>query len=153
MENWWKLSFNYHQIPTLSVPLQKAPWIPLFLHPPMGEISMFLKLAQIEMSRGMIKPTKCHMSPAKTQISLGFPQSDQSLHCLHEEAFHPWLSLECTAKTGQTGWIVRLIRFFAGRVWFCWALAQIMTKPTKGLCAQQRLRSAWASSQSDQSLR
>ena len=28
-----------------------------------------------------------------------------------------------------------------------------MTKPTKWLCAQQRLRSAWASAQSDQSLR
>ena len=28
-----------------------------------------------------------------------------------------------------------------------------MTKLTKGLCAQRRLRSAWASAQSDQSLR
>ena len=28
-----------------------------------------------------------------------------------------------------------------------------MTKPTKGVCAQRRLRSAWASAQSDQSLR
>ena len=28
-----------------------------------------------------------------------------------------------------------------------------MTKPTKWLCAQRRLRSAWASAQSDQSLR
>ena len=28
-----------------------------------------------------------------------------------------------------------------------------MTKPTKWLCSQQRLRSAWASAQSDQSLR
>ena len=28
-----------------------------------------------------------------------------------------------------------------------------MTKPTKRLCAQRRLRSAWASAQSDQSLR
>ena len=27
------------------------------------------------------------------------------------------------------------------------------TKPTKWLCAQRRLRSAWASAQSDQSLR
>ena len=28
-----------------------------------------------------------------------------------------------------------------------------MTKPTKWLCTQQRLRSAWASAQSDQSIR
>ena len=32
-------------------------------------------------------------------------------------------------------------------------MSQIMTKPTKWLCAQRRLRSAWASAQSDQSLR
>ena len=31
-------------------------------------------------------------------------------------------------------------------------LSRDMTKPTKWLCAQQRLRSAWASAQSDQSL-
>ena len=32
-------------------------------------------------------------------------------------------------------------------------LSRDMIKPTKGLCAQSRLRSAWASAQSDQSLR
>ena len=32
-------------------------------------------------------------------------------------------------------------------------LSHDMTKPTKWVCAQQRLRSAWASAQSDQSLR
>ena len=32
-------------------------------------------------------------------------------------------------------------------------LSRLMTKPTKWLCAQLRLRSAWASAQSDQSLR
>ena len=31
-------------------------------------------------------------------------------------------------------------------------MSQLMTKPTKWLCAKQRLRSAWASAQSDQSL-
>ena len=30
---------------------------------------------------------------------------------------------------------------------------RLVTKPTKWMCAQQRLRSAWASAQSDQSLR
>ena len=32
-------------------------------------------------------------------------------------------------------------------------MSQLMTKPTKWPCPQQRLRSAWASAQSDQSLR
>ena len=32
-------------------------------------------------------------------------------------------------------------------------MSRLMTKPTKWLCAQQRLRSAWASAQSDQSHR
>ena len=32
-------------------------------------------------------------------------------------------------------------------------MSPLMTKPTKWLCAQRRLRSAWASAQSDQSLR
>ena len=35
--------------------------------------------------------------------------------------------------------------------WEC--MSRDMTKPTKWLCAQWRLRSAWASAQSDQSLR
>ena len=32
-------------------------------------------------------------------------------------------------------------------------MSHLMTKPTKWVCAQRRLRSAWASAQSDQSLR
>ena len=32
-------------------------------------------------------------------------------------------------------------------------MSRDMTKPSKWLCAQRRLRSAWASAQSDQSLR
>ena len=35
----------------------------------------------IYVSRLITKPTKWHMRPAKTQISLGIAQSDQSLHC------------------------------------------------------------------------
>ena len=34
-----------------------------------------------------------------------------------------------------------------------WSVSRDMTKPTKWLCAQRRLRSAWASAQFDQSLR
>ena len=39
-----------------------------------------------QMNRLMTKPTKWHVLPAKTQISLGIPLSDQSLRCLHEES-------------------------------------------------------------------
>ena len=35
----------------------------------------------------------------------------------------------------------------------CWYMSRDMTKPTKWVCAQRRLRSAWASAQSDHSLR
>ena len=35
---------------------------------------------------------------------------------------------------------------------FLWQMSRDMTKPTKWVCAQRRLRSAWAYAQSDQSL-
>ena len=38
-------------------------------------------------------------------------------------------------------------------IWVQLYMSRDMTKPTKWLCAQRRLRSAWASAQSDQSLR
>ena len=41
-------------------------------------------------------------------------QSDQSLHCLHEETLGPQLPIECTTKTDQTGWMPRLIWVFSG---------------------------------------
>ena len=37
----------------------------------------------------MTKPTKWHVRQAKTQISLGIAQSDQSLRCPHEETLGP----------------------------------------------------------------
>ena len=40
-------------------------------------------------SRDITKPTKWHVRPAKTQISLGSAQSDQSLNCPHEESLGP----------------------------------------------------------------
>ena len=55
-------------------------------------------------------------------------QSDQCLHCPHEEALGPWLSIECTVKTDQIGWMPRLLsRCWAHRsfCWFCCALPPI----------------------------
>ena len=41
------------------------------------------------MSCLMIKPTNGIVRPAKTQISLGIAQADQSLRCPHEESLGP----------------------------------------------------------------
>ena len=70
----------------------------------------------INLSRFMTKPTKWHVRPAKTQISLDIHPSDQSslpawrklgslaTHWAHSEAFH------------QTGQIPRMIWVFVGRI-------------------------------------
>ena len=42
---------------------------------------------------------------------------------------------------------------FTSYTWYLRMVSRDMTKPTKWLCAQRRLGSAWASAQSDQSLR
>ena len=67
----------------------------------------------------MTKPTKWHVCPAKTQISLDIHLvCDQTLRCPHEESLGPELSNERTVKTDQTGqqtgYIPRLIGVFAG---------------------------------------
>ena len=55
-------------------------------------------------------------------------QSDQSLRCVHEESFGPYLPIKHTVKTDQTGQMPRLIWGFAGRtchfVGFCHEAAQ-----------------------------
>ena len=57
-----------------------------------------------------------------------------------------WVML-CFETMAQTEQIVLAICFAATK------LSHLMTKPTKWLCAQRKLRSAWAFAQSDQSLR
>ena len=44
---------------------------------------------QYEMSQIMTKPTKWHMRPGKTQISLGSAQSDQCFRYPREETRDP----------------------------------------------------------------
>ena len=51
-------------------------------------LSWFHHTVLTKFSRLITKPTK-HVRPAKTQISLGIAQSDQSLRCLHEECLGP----------------------------------------------------------------
>ena len=57
--------------------------------------------------RDMTKPTKRVCAQRRLRSACASAQSDQSLHCPHEEILGPWLSIERTAKT--------LIRVFAGR--------------------------------------
>ena len=74
-------------------------------------------LTYLYLSRLMTKPTKWHVRPAKTRISLGIRPvwSETSLSAwrkLVPLATH-WADSE---DSDQTGWIPRLIRVFAGRI-------------------------------------
>ena len=80
----------------------------------MGKDSLYWikKKRSVNMSRLMTKPTKWHVRPAKTQISLG---------CPHEERLGPWLPTECRSKTlislgGCPGWSESSL----GTQSFCW---------------------------------
>ena len=73
-------------------------------------------------------------------------------------AWFVWQVLQLTttytvnAFNGTIFLIIQLLRLCStGMEWS--HLSRAMTKPTMWLCAQQRLRSAWASTQSDQTLR
>ena len=75
----------------------------------------------IHMSRIMTKPTKWHMRPAKTQISLGIrPPSLIRVFAVRMKlgslATH-WAHSE---DPDQTGRMPRLIWVFAGALSFCW---------------------------------
>ena len=78
----------------------------------------------------------------------------QSLRCPHREILGPWLSLLWRLVDAQANpclfWepLIR-ISLFLDVVY----MSRDMTKPTMWLYAQRRLCSAWASAQSDQSLR
>ena len=115
----------------------------------------------------------CSQTTDKTHLSRDMTKPTKSL-CAQRRLRSAWASAQCflmrTAKTRMP----RLIWVFAGRTLSLWVLsyrASFHLAPTepfdqnatvkpnkrplgkKWVCAQQRLRSAWASAQSDQSLR
>ena len=94
MENCRKLFFNYHQISTLSVPLD--------LHS-----SMQNKLSYI-----VTKPTKWHVRPAKTQIRPVWSESSLSAWRKIGSLATHWSH---SKDSDQTGWMPRLIWVFIGR--------------------------------------
>ena len=66
------------------------------------------------MSHLMTKAAKWHVRPAKTQISLGICQSDQSLLCAQWVAKDPSFLNVDSEDSDQTGRMPRLIWVFAG---------------------------------------
>ena len=69
-----------------------------------------------DMSRLMTKPTKWHVRPAKTQISLGIrPVWSESSLCAEWVAKDPSFPHVDSEDAGQTGRMPRLIWVFAGR--------------------------------------
>ena len=116
------------------------------------------------------KTNKMSVCPAKTQISLGIRPvwSESSLFAWRkfESLATHWVHSE---DSDQTGRMPRLIWVFAGRTLILLVLSQggsnivvfqisqnkskkIWACPRQNdLCTQRRLRSAWASAQSDQS--
>ena len=115
------------------------------------------------LSHDMTKPTKCVCAQWRLRSAWASAQSDQSLHCSAQwVAKDPRFLHADSEDSDQTGPMPRLIWVFAGHTPVLLVLSccgsfepqqHLVTKPTKWLCAQQRLRSAWASTQSDQSLR
>ena len=140
------------------------------------------------MSRGMTKPTKWHVRPAQTKISLFFHSLANLYYAFYGKPRIQHLCMKTTetvilrmCRLISLHWLhmcrlinlyslhmCRLISCHSMHVWFCRFchapahkhiltkkkhLSCHMTKSTKWLCTQQRLRSAWASAQSDQSVR
>ena len=63
----------------------------------------------------MTKPTKWHVQPAKTQISLAIrPDRSESLLCTQWVAKDPSFLHADSKNSDQTGQMPRLIRVFAG---------------------------------------
>ena len=96
------------------------------------------------MSHSMTKPTKWHVRPAKTQISLGIhPVWSESLLCTH---WKPTKWHVCPAKPQISLGIHPVWSVFTVRMKKAWVLSY-------PLSAQQRLWSDWADAQADLSLR
>ena len=111
----------------------------------------------------------------KLRTAWASAQSDQSLRCPHEESLFPQLPIEHTANAlirlgGCPGWSEASLGIHA----FCWFCHEVdpflfglwlcpflgyFIRATSGqnqhnvMCTERRLRSVWASAQSDQTLR
>ena len=64
---------------------------------------------------GLDKTYKMGCVPSEDSDQPGHSPSLISLCCLHEESLGPYLPIECTVMTDQTGWMHRLIKVFTVR--------------------------------------
>ena len=81
------------------------------------------------MSRDMTKPTKWVCAQRRLRSVWASAQSDQSLHCQHEESLGPKLPIKRTAKTlirmgGCPGWSESSLSA-QSLCWFCDVAAQL----------------------------
>ena len=133
MENKRKFSFNYHNIPSLSVlltchakPIQTQLLLLLFfnflLFPNFRRASIYLVVGYRSGANNpkSLEPrhdntNKMTVRPAKTQISLGIrPVWSESLLCAQGVAKDPSLLHADSEDSDQTGRMPRLIWVFAG---------------------------------------
>ena len=101
--------------------------------PPAGPDLQLFKLPLVTYMR---KPTKWLCAQWRLISAWASAQSDQSLHCPHEETLGPWLSIECTAKTlirlsGCPGWTESSLGA-QSLCWFCHVVAHIVWANSKG---------------------
>ena len=76
----------------------------------------WLCMVKYQMGQRMTKPTKWHVRPMKTQISLGIrPVWSESLLCAQWIAKDPSFLHADSEDYDQTGWMSRLIWVFPGR--------------------------------------
>ena len=80
MENWWKLSFNYHQIPILSVPLLVLikEFMLLYIHCVSYEITNFGKTQRVLKDHPHLHPENAY----EIANSVDPDQTALGLHCL-----------------------------------------------------------------------
>ena len=142
----WEMAWHYHSMVDRAV----KSWLNLsdkfFSVPSDGSLHnslgfVWLAGGQVVVGYWMLTATKLINNNGKIINCQKKPQKNMRKSCcLRDRIFEKWKSqwlMESTCMEVEIGVIV----------WYT------MTKPTKWLCAQRRLWSAWASAQSDQSLR
>ena len=85
--------------------------------------SPWQQLPMLLISRSMTKPTKWPARPAKTQISMCIPKSNQSLRFSHEDTIGPYLPIKHTVKL-WSDWAYAQVDLCLGwvHIWFCCGL-------------------------------
>ena len=146
MEKYENLSLNYHQIPTVSVSLIKNVWKVRNGIKCLERVQLFCRdcwpfsgtfISQADLSCLVTKPTKWHVRPEKTGISLStrpvWSEFWLSAWRVFGSIATHWAHSENTDQTGQMS---RLIWVFAGGtvIWlFCHEAAHLWKNHTQNV--------------------